>query len=172
MKDTNKQEKENQKNIEKIEEVIKNKKKVGVQQSKEIKSKIFENVIIAIVFLLYFYLLYLGSQNIESSVFFTDLKVFAFGILIVAIIIFEISYKKDSGNLCIHGIETLILAIVNLFLVYVYTLEVSKTFTLIIAIISSIYFVYFIIKTVVLCLKMKKKFIKSKDDIKEIVKNK
>lgn len=170
MKNSKKKEKEKQENIQKMGEVIKNKNKITVEASKKIKSKIFENLIIAIVFALYLYFLYLGSQNIESSIYLTDLKVFAFGILIVAIIIFEISYKKDNDSLCIHGIEILILAIITLFLIYTYSMVVNRAFSLIICSISVIYIIYFTIKSLIIWYKMKKQYFKAKDDIKEIIK--
>ena len=76
MKNNKKKEKEKQENIQKMGEVIKNKNKIAVETSKKIKTKIFENLIIAIVFTTYLYFIYLGSQNIEANVFLTDLKVF------------------------------------------------------------------------------------------------
>lgn len=170
MKNNKKKEKEKQENIQKMGEVIKNKNKITDETSKKIKAKIFENLIIAIVFALYFYFIYLGSQNIEANIFLTDLKVFSLGLLIIAIILFECSYKKDNGNLCIHGIEVLILAIITLFLIYIYSLYINRTFALIITSISIGSIIYFIIKSIIIFFKIKKVDFKSKNDIKEIIK--
>lgn len=170
MKNNKKKEKEKQENIQKMGEVIKNKNKITVEDSKKIKGKIFQNLIIAIVFTVYFYFTYLGSQNIEAKIFLTDLKVFSLGLLVIAIIIFEISYKKDNGSLCIHGIEVLILAIITLFLIYIYSMFINRAFSLITSSISIIYIIYFAIKSLIIWYKMKKQYFNAKDDIKEIVK--
>lgn len=170
MKNNKKKEKEKQENIQKIGDVIKNKNKITVETSKKIKAKIFENLIIAILFALYFYFIYLGSQNIEANVFLTDLKVFSFGLLIIAIILFEYSYRRDNGNLCIHGIEILILAIITLFLIYIYSLYINRTFSLIITSISILSIIYFMIKSIIIFFKIENADFKSKNDIKEIIK--
>lgn len=166
----NNKNKEEQDNIQKIEEVIKNNKKIVNEYTKKINKKVFENIIIAIIFVLYFYFIYLGSQNIESKIYITDLKVFSLGLLTIAIIIFEYSYKKDNGSLSIHGIEVLILAIITLFLVYIYSLYINRTYILIIVSMSIASLIYFLIKSIVVYRKMKKVYYKSKDDIKEIIK--
>lgn len=170
MKNNKKKEKEKQENIQKMGEVIKNKNRIAVETSKKIKKKIFENLIIAIIFSIYLYFIYLGSQNIEANVFLTDLKVFSFGLLIIAIILFEYSYKKDNGNLCIHGIEILILAIITLFLIYIYSLYINRTFSLIITSISIFSIIYFVIKSIIIFFRIKNVDFKSKNDIKEIIK--
>lgn len=170
MGNNKKKEKEKQKNIQKMEEVIKDKKKIVNEYSKKINKTIFKNIIIAIIFVIYFYFIYLGAQNIESAVYLTDLKVFSIGLLIVSIIIFEYSYKKDNGGLCINGIEVLILAIITLFLIYIYSLCVSRTYTIVIISMLIACVIYFLIKSLVIYIKMKKTYYKSKDDIKEIVK--
>ena len=47
----------------------------------------------------------LGFINIKEEVYNVDLKVFSFITLIIAILLFERAYKKDSGKLCAFGIE-------------------------------------------------------------------
>lgn len=169
MGNNKRKEKEKQKNIEKIEKIIKDKHKIENEVTQQIKRKIVENFIIAIIFIIYLYLLYLGSQNIETSIYLTDLKVFSIGLVIVAIIIFEYSYKKDSGIMCIHGIEVLVIGIVTLFSIYIYSLNVNRIFSLIITFIAILVIIYFIIKCIIILFKMKKQSLKSKDDIKEII---
>lgn len=170
MKNSKRKEKEKQENIQKMEEVIKNKKKIVNHYTKKIHKKIIENLLYAIIFIIYLYLLYLGSQNIETSIFLTDLKVFSFGLLVLAIILFERSYKKDDGNLSMHGIEILILAIITLFLIYVYSLFISRTFSVIIVSISIVCILYYVIKSIIILYNMKKQYFKSNDDINEIIK--
>lgn len=170
MKSEKRKEKEKQENIQKMEEIIKDKHKISNEDTKKIKRKVFENLLIAIIFVIYLYLIYLGSQNIETSIYLTDLKVFSISLLVVAIIIFEYSYKNDNGNMCIHGIEVLILAIITLFLIYIYSLFINRAFSLIITLIIILYVIYFTIKSIIILFKMKKQYFKSKNDIKEIIK--
>ena len=170
MKGEKKKEKEKQKNLEKMEEVIKNKNKIVDDYNKKIQKKILQNIAFAIVYIIFFYLLYLGSQNIETNIYLTDLKVFAFGLLILAIIIFEYSYKKDNGAIAIHGIEILVTSIIALFLTYMSELFVNRIYILIITCIAIIYVVYFIIKSFIILYTMKKQYFKQKDDIKDIIK--
>ena len=170
MKGEKKKEKEKQKNLEKMEEVIKNKNKIVDDYNKKIQKKILQNIALAIVYIIFFYLLYLGSQNIETNIYLTDLKVFAFGLLILAIIIFEYSYKKDNGAIAIHGIEILVTSIIALFLTYMSELFVNRIYILIITCIAIIYVVYFIIKSFIILYTMKKQYFKQKDDIKDIIK--
>ena len=159
MKGGKRKEKERQNNIQKLGEVIKDKNKIVNDYNKKIHKKIFENVI------------YLGSQNIETSIYLTDLKVFSFGLLATAIIVFEYSYKKDNGYTAMYGIEILITAILTLFLTYMSSLFVNRIYILILSCVVVVYVVYFIIKSLIIVYKMKKQYFKEKDDIKDIVKN-
>ena len=170
MKGGKRKEKERQNNIEKLGEVIKDKNRIVTDYNQKIHKKILENVIFAIVYVIYFYVIYLGAQNIETSIYLTDLKVFSFGLLITAIIVFEYSYKKDNGTTIIHGIEILITAIITLFLNYMTSIFVNRAYILIITCISVIYIFYFIIKSLIIVYKMKKQYFKEKDDIKDIIK--
>ncbi len=171
MKGGKRKEKERQNNIQKLGEVIKDKNKIVNDYNKKIHKKIFENVLFAIIYVIYFYVIYLGSQNIETSIYLTDLKVFSFGLLATAIIVFEYSYKKDNGYTAMYGIEILITAILTLFLTYMSSLFVNRIYILILSCVVVVYVVYFIIKSLIIVYKMKKQYFKEKDDIKDIVKN-
>lgn len=164
-------EKEKQENIEKLADVIKNKKKVSSTGANAIKKKIFENLVIAILCVIYFYVVLQCSQSFETLSFLFYLKI-ASGILLgLSIIIFEISYRNDNDSLAIHGIEILIVAIISLFIIYLYSLFVNRTFVTIIISISFISTIYFIIKSVIIWYKSKKKDVNVRDDIKDIVKD-
>ena len=92
---TKKQEEENLKRLEK--EIV-NKKKLPPEEENKINKKIFENMIIADILMAFFYLISLGSLNIETPIFITDLKVFSIGLIVLTVIIFEISYKKEIAD--------------------------------------------------------------------------
>lgn len=160
------QQEENLKNLEK--EII-NKKKLPQEEENKINSKIFENMIIADILMTFFYLISLGSLNIETPIFMMDLKVFSIGLIVLTVIIFEISYKKENGNLCIHGIECLVVAIFMLFSTYLYTMYM-KEFYMYVSIFAYIMAIYYAVKSIIIYRKMKKKYIDNLSDIDEIIK--
>lgn len=162
-------EKELEQKIQGIEEEMIHKKQIPEVEMHKIHKKIFENILIADIVMIFFYFISLGSLNIESNVFVTDLKVFSVGLVLFSILLFERSYKKDSGNLCIHGIEVLALAIFMLFTPFIYATYFHK-FHLIISAVSFLFAIYYVGKTIYLYLKMKKNYYAKKNDINEIIK--
>ena len=155
-------------NIEKIAEVIENKKKMPKYESEKINNKVLENILFAIAIMLYLYFIILGSINISTEAFLTDLKVFSILILLIAIILFENSFKNSNMNLCIHGIEILILAIVTLSSIYIYSIFVER-FKFIIASVSFIFAIYYILKSIFKYIKLRKNYHKNENDIKDII---
>lgn len=158
-------------NFYKLEEEMKNKKDLPKLEIEKINKKIFQNMIIAILIMLYLYFVNLGSLNIETNIFIMDLKVFSIGLIIFSIILFEYSYKKDNGNICIHGIECTFIALFTMFSMYAYVLFFDK-FNLIIASLSFLFGIYYVGKSIAIYLKMKKNYINSLNDISEIIKKK
>ena len=156
-------------NLKKLEKEIVNKKQLPKKEEDKINKKIFENMIIADVIMAFFYLISLGSLNIETPIFITDLKVFSIGLIVLTVILFEISYKKENGNLCIHGIECLVVAIFVLFCTYLYTMYI-KEFYMYVSIFAYILAIYYAVKSIIIYIKMKKKYIASLSDIDEIIK--
>lgn len=161
--------KELSENLKKIEKEIVRKKELPTEELLRINKKIFENILIAIVIMVFFGFVSLGALNIESSVFITDLKVFSMGLIVLTVLLFEYSYKKNNGNICIHGIECLILSVFILISIYLYTMYLTK-FNLIMASASFIFAIYYVAKSIVIYLKMKKKYFASVNDISEIIK--
>ena len=158
-------------NINILEKQINNKKDTQQILTKKINNKLFENIIIAIIAMIYFYLINLGSSNIETNVFIVDLKVFSVALIIFTIILFEYSYKKDDGNICIHGLEVLVLSIITLFLVYGYILYFDQ-FNIIVATSAFIFAIYYLVKCIILSVKIRKNYLKNLNDINEIIKKK
>ena len=120
----------------------------------------------AALVMLYFIFLILGFYNIEHSVYQTDLKVFSMCILLIAIVLLEKAYKEDSGKLAMFGIETIVIAIITLGLIYV-NIMMSVMYINIILIISYILAIYYVMKSIILYIRGKKKYFV--DDIKEII---
>lgn len=155
--------------LKSLEKEIIDKKKLPQEEENKINGKIFENMIIADILMAFFYLISLGSLNIETPIFMTDLKVFSIGLIVLTVILFEISYKKENGNLCIHGIECLVISIFMLFSTYLYTMYMRE-FYMYISIFAYIMAIYYSVKSIIIYTKMKKKYIASLSDIDKIVK--
>lgn len=155
--------------LKSLEKEIIDKKKLPQEEENKINSKIFENMIIADILMAFFYLISLGSLNIETPIFMTDLKVFSIGLIVLTVVLFEISYRKENGNLCIHGIECLVVAIFMLFSTYLYTMYMRE-FYMYISIFAYIVAIYYSVKSIIIYIKMKKKYIASLSDIDKIVK--
>ena len=119
-----------------------------------------------VIVVLYFVFLILGFNNIEESVYQTDLKVFAICALFLTIILLERAYSKESKRIAIYGVETLIIAIVTLGLIYV-NLMLSSQYINILLIILGIAVVYYVIKSLIIRSRGKKKYFL--DNMKEMI---
>lgn len=153
--------------LDEIKNVIKDKKKMPKEEKKKIRKVAFRNIFVAIGIIIYFLFLSLGYINIDNNIFVTDLKVFSMCILLFAIAIIEVAYKKDNGQLAIYGIEMIVLSIASVSLIYV-DLMLSSKFIVITSIISAVFALYYILKATIMYLKKKKAYFIN--DMKEIIK--
>lgn len=150
---------------------IKEKKKLPEEQLNKLNNRIFKNMLLAIAIIVYLLLLNIGSLNIETPTYIMDLKVFSLLLIATTIIIFEISYKKDSGILCIYGIEILVLAILTLGLPTLYIIQ-KENYGFIITGAILAFTLYYMIKSYLIYRKQKKVHVKKVSDINEIIKKK
>lgn len=170
MKKKKKNEKEIQEeNIQKIKQELEKKNKLSEDAQENMNRKMQINILVAITVMLYFYFLNVGMVNIEQYSFLTNLKGFSMLILTGTIILFELAYKKDDGRYAVFGIESLLLAIMTLFLTYV-VVFFNDEFKMILVICSLLFGVYYTIKALIIYIKTKKEFNKNKSDVKYIVK--
>lgn len=154
---------------EEVERELKNNKKLPKEEQYKLNSIVFQNLCTIIAIMIYFIFLILGFINIEISVLITDFKVFSLTILALAIIFFEIAYKKDSGKYCITGIEMLVLSLVTVALMYI-TIMYPAKYIYIISTVSFTFAIYYVGKAIVLYCKTKKNY--SIDSMNKIIKNK
>ena len=152
-----------------LEKEFVSKKELPKEQDLKINTKVFENIFIANIIMVFLYLINLGALNIETAVFITDLKVFSMVLIVLTIILFEYSYRKENGNIAIHAIECLVLAIFVLCSIYLYTIY-FREFDIIISLASFIFAIYYVGKSIFIYIKMKKQYLASKNDINEIIK--
>ncbi len=160
----------NEMQLQKIETEIKKQTTISEQKQKKINAKVFQNIFIAIILVLYFIFINLGSLNLKAETFLKDLQVFSIITMGITIIVFEKAYKKDSGELALHGIEALALSITTLMTIYIGMVYPSK-FRAIINVISMLFAIYYVAKSIVIDYKMMSKALKQTSDIHKIAKN-
>lgn len=159
------------KQLEKIEEEIKKQTTIPKEKMNKIYLKVFENIIFAVIVLIYFILINVGYTSIEQTVFLTDLKVFSITLIIATICVFEYAYKKESGKYTIHGIELLILSIASLLSIRIYTIYNSKFMSSITSI-ALLFAIYYVGKSIVIYIRKKREAEKLTNDIHKISKKK
>ncbi len=158
------------KDIKKIGQVLKEerKRKLPEDVQKKIVSKTITNIIVGSIITLYLIFIILGFKNIEKEIFITDLKVFSVSILVISIILFENSYKRENKSLAIFGIEILILAIINIALMYVDIMN-NELFMITTLTITMAFILYYIIKSIIIFVKMRKSYYKQNSELSEII---
>lgn len=161
--------KEEMVSIKEIKKTIKNKQNLPKEEIEKINKYLFQNILVAICIIIYFIFLNLGKMNIQTEIYETDLKVFSMCILLFAIALIEKAYKKDDGKIAIYGIEMIVLSLVTTALIYV-NLMLSMRYVYIVTSISYIFAIYYLIKSVIIYIRGRKKYFV--DDMKEIIKNK
>ncbi len=158
------------KEMAQIEETVikemKANKRMPELELKKMISRIFQNILFAIVVMAYFNFIILGFINIENGVFLTDLKVFSIAVLVIAVVMIEIAYKKKSGKIAIHGIETLVLSFLTMGLIYV-NLTWANKFIPITVLLAYVYAIYYVVKAAIIYCKMKKRYFV--ESMKEII---
>ena len=131
--------------------------------------KILKNLLIAIGIISYFMILVLANSRINTERLVNDIKVFSGAFLVIAIILLEKAYKKDSGNIAITSIELLVLAFHSLSIMHM--VNIFKCDLKLYLIISSVIVAsYYIIKGIVIYTKDRKEYLRGLSDISEIVK--
>jgi len=137
---------------------------------KEKRNKLaFKNFGFAIIVTLYFIFLNMGVSNIVKHILVADTKVFSGILLAITIILFEKAFKKEDGKLAIHGIEMLVLAIITLFIPYLYYLNMEHTKYVMVGLILA-FNIYYLAKTALISTKIESKYLDSLSDVKNIIK--
>ncbi len=158
--------KETEEMQEKIENEIKERKKMPSEVKKQRDKKVLRNLLFAVAVIVYFILLNLGYYSIEKDIYTKDTVVFSLVTLITAIILFERAYKTEKGYYVIHGLEVLTISIFTYFVPFTY-FSYGENVTKAIMVSPVIFGIYYCIKGIVICLRAKKD---KKNDIKEITK--
>ena len=150
--------------INKFDKELKNRKYIPMKDKKSIFYNSFYNMILAGICILFLVFCNYGFYNIEKNTMIKNLNLFSFVFLGISLMLIESSYKEEKINKCINGIETLIMGIFTLFLPYIlqiYTTQYIKS----LKISGSIVFVYYLVKSIIVYISNRNKYIRSKDDI-------
>lgn len=159
-----------QSEVENIQKEISTKIKLPKEEKQKIYKKIFVNLLIALSVLIYFIFLNLGYMRLEKEVFENDLKVFAVILICSTIYFIEKAYKTDRGSYLSYAIELFVLSIITLYMPYVYYYQ--NTLAQLIFTTSAVYiFIYYAIKSIVIYVINKNRYIKGESDVKDIIKD-
>lgn len=156
--------------INKFDKELKNRKYIPMKDKKSIFYNSFYNMILAGICILFLVFCNYGFYNIEKNAIIIILKLFSFVFLGFSLMFMESSYfiessyKKEKINNCINGIETLIMGIFTLFLPYILQIYTTQ-YVKLLKISGSIVFVYYLVKSIIVYISNRNKYIRSKDDI-------
>ena len=160
---------EQRKNIEKLEKVIEEKKKLPKEIKEKINGKAFKNVAIAAIIIIYFAGLYFGMTNVPTENYMLVLRIVSTILLVFTIILYEAGYRKDNEEIWLHGVEMMAISIFSLYLTYLYSIFFTNYGTLLL-VSGIICLIYYAIKIVLIQRKIEKEYNKSLTDIVDIVK--
>lgn len=151
-----------------LEEDLSKNKKLTPELKSKIRKTFIKNLLIAIFIVIYMGLLGMAFYKMELNVLATDLKMLSLGFLVFSIIKFEQSYRKDNEGIFLIGIETLFLAIVTLLMTGLIS-EEESLFKNVIFAVALVGIVYYMLKTIIIALKIKKQHKKQISDVREII---
>ena len=164
-----KEQKIKEENIRKFDEQIKESKKIPKEYKKKINKQIILNIITLVVMVIYLICINVSSLYMETEIYLKYLKALSVVLAIISVVYFEFSYRKDNEKLFLYGVEVLFLAVITLFSNYAYYMFFD-TYNRILTGITITFAVYYLIKVLVVKLRMKKKYYKEQNDIREIIK--
>lgn len=149
---------------------IEEKRKLPKKIKDNISTNIFQDLLVAIIIMSYFCIINFSYYKFESNVFEENMKYFALAIIILTVIAFEISYRKNSVKLLIIGLELFACAILSLYIPYIF-LHSSSALRISIMILPAFLIVYYAIKSFVIFKGKQLQYRNNLSDIKEIVKD-
>ena len=114
--------------------------------------------------IVYFSYIHYSGMNYEILI-----RIISILAIVLTIAIFEFSYRKDSGEFAINGIELLVSSVIVLYMPKMFT-NLDKLFSQIF-LLSPVYCaIYYVGKSIVLYKKTEKDYQNSLSDVKEILK--
>ena len=151
-------------NLQELDEELYLRKSLPKDVFTKILKKSSLSVIYAIGFMLFLIFNNYGYYHIAGASFMNILKACSFVFLGIALILFEISFKKESASKCVIGIETLVFAILTLSLPYIYQIY-HGTFTNLLKSAGIIIFGYSIVKACITFYNSQNKYFREQDNL-------
>lgn len=149
---------------------IEEKRKLPKKIKDSISTNIFQDLLVAIIIMLYFCAVNFSYYKFENKIFEDIMKYFALGIVLFTVIIFEFSYRKNSMQLLIIGLELFSCAILSLYIPYIF-LHTTSAIRISIMILPAFLIIYYAIKSFIIFKRRQFEYRNNLSDIKEIVKD-
>lgn len=136
---------------------------------KDIEKDILTNIIYLILVLIYFITFNTQGRLLDSDILIKYIDISSMTFLAIAIVMFEVGYRKEKTKIFIYGIEFLLLAIFTLLIKHMPKV-LGYTMKDYIEVGIYAYIAYYILKSAIQYTIQKQNELKSLSDIKEIVK--
>lgn len=164
-----KEQKIREENIKKLDEQIRESKKIPKEYKKKMRKQTILNVVTVLCMVIYLVSINILSLYLETETYLKTIKILSVILAGISIVYFELSYRKDNEKLFLYGTEVLILGMITLFSTYAYFIYFD-TYNKILGIVTGILVIYYLIKILIIRSRMKKQYYKEQNDIKEIIK--
>ena len=148
---------------------IEEKRKLPQTLKDNISTEIFQNILAAIIIVAYLCTINIIYYKLANNMFEEYMKYFALGIILITIIVFEISYRKNSLKFCFIGIELLICGVLSLYIPYIY-LHTTTALRCTIMILPVGLVMYYGIKSLIIFKQKQLNYQNNLSDVKEILK--
>lgn len=135
-----------------------------------ITGDILANLAYSSMIMIYFMFFNIQFEVVSEITLTKYINVSSISFLVVAIVIIETAYKKDSDKILIYGLEFLVLAIFTLLIKHIPKLLNYSTQTYIL-VGSYLFAIYYMLKSTIIYTIEKHQDLKQLSDIKEIVKD-
>ena len=147
---------------------IEKKRRLPRNIKKEIRKRIFQDLVVAAIIMAYFCIVNFLYYNFEGDKFEEYLKYFALSISVATVISIEVAYRKESVNLLVIGIELLLCGILSLYIPYIF-LHTTSAFRISIMLLPAFLIIYYGIKSVVIYKKRQFDYRNNLSDVREIL---
>ena len=139
------------------------------EKEDKVNKEIIYNVLIAIGIFIYLGILNVALDKMLIERLEMDFKILSCILIFLSVFLFERAYKKDNTKIMYHGIEMGVLAFVTLTITY-YTKMFEYNPKIYIQLMAYLCSIYYIIKSIVIYTKYRKKCVSDLSDISEITK--
>lgn len=136
---------------------------------KTIIRDIVTNIIYLILIIIYFVCFNMQVTTLEQSIVTQYINISSMTFLAIAIVMFEVGYRKDKAKIFINGIEYFVLSIITLLIKHIPKI-LGYTMNRYTEIIMYAFVGYYILKSAIMYTKKRYDELKKLSDIKEIVK--